>query len=253
MFTRLLGLAVTEVAPDTDKGNEAMRKLIAILAFATFSICGFAQAGWSCQALTDDVARWNEIKAPVSSKNKKAAEALSKEFGLNSSGKLSVDYVIQCTDSIGEDRIMNAVEAWLAELFPNADNSLLASNKKNNSVVVRGMSLGKVGEAADLFSVSVINATFEVEIYVKVNRVRIIMRSNQYKVVKYMNGSIVQNYTIAMSDTYPFNLKSDHKDSYAMAYINTYAAFFNDANWLVKYLNTNAVESSAPSAVGDDW
>lgn len=231
-----------------------MKKIFAILALIAFSIDGFAQDKWSCQALTDDIAKWNKaMNSPIGKNNKKAAAVLSKTFGLNSSGRLSVDYIIHCTDSIGENRIMNAVEAWLGELFPNADNSLLASNKNENSVIVRGMTLGKVGEAEDVFSVSRVNATFEIEVYVKVNRVRVIMRANQYKVVKYTDGEMTQNYTTAMSDTYPFNLKSNHKNSYAMAYIKTYSKLFNTAKWLIDYLNTNAADSSAPSVVDDDW
>ena len=230
-----------------------MRKLLMLSLLSLFSMFAYSQTEWTCKALSDDITKWNEIHKPLASKNKKAALALSNVFGVNKSGKLSVDYVILCNDSIGEAKIMNAVEAWIGELFPNANNDLLTSNKNDNSIVIRGMTLGKVGEATDFFSYNVINATLEVEIYVKVNRVRIIMRSNQYKVVKAMDGKIVQNYTIAMSDTYPFYQQSDHKDSYAMAYINTFSKLINTSKWLVDYLNANVKEETKSSAVGDDW
>ena len=166
-----------------------MRKLLMLSLLSLFSMFAYSQTEWTCKALSDDITKWNEIHKPLASKNKKAALALSNVFGVNKSGKLSVDYVILCNDSIGEAKIMNAVEAWIGELFPNANNDLLTSNKNDNSIVIRGMTLGKVGEATDFFSYNVINATLEVEIYVKVNRVRIIMRSNQYKVVKAMDVS----------------------------------------------------------------
>lgn len=230
-----------------------MKKLFLTFLLAVSSISSFAQAEWTCQTLTDDIAKWKELKAPFEGKNKKAAEALKVSFGLNSSGKLSADYVITCTDSIGEERIMNAVEAWLAEVFPNANNSLLASNKTSNSVVIRGMSLGKVGEAADIFSNNTISATFEIEVYAKANRVRVIMRSNQYTIVKTIDGKVVENYTTAMDSAYPFDPKSAHKDSYAMAYINTYEQFFSTTEWLVNYLNQNVQGAQGASSIGDDW
>lgn len=231
------------------------KRFLSLLCLVFVSFAASSQNLWSCQSLSSDISKWNEIKTPFGSKNKKAATALCTTFGLNNSGKLSVDYVIQCEDSIGEEKIMNSVEAWLAELFPKADNSIIASNKNDHSVVVRGMSMGKVGEALDFVSMNTIRAAFEIEVYVKVNRVRVIMRSNEYKVTKTSNsnGAILERYSTAMANAFPFNQKSDHKDSYAMAYLNTYSNFFNYAGWLVNYLNANCTATTNSPTVSDDW
>lgn len=231
------------------------KRMFLLLSLAMISLSASSQNKWSCESLAKDIAKWNEVKSAAGTKNKKTATALVQYFGLNNSGKLSVDYVIQCEDSIGEEKIMNSVEAWLAELFPKADNSIIASNKNDHSVVVRGMSMGKVGEALDFISMNTIRAAFEIEVYVKVNRVRVIMRSNEYKVTKTSNsnGALLERYSTAMANAFPFNQKSDHKDSYAMAYLNTYSKLFNYAGWLVNYLNANCTATSNSPTVGDDW
>jgi hypothetical protein len=59
----------------------------------------------------------------------------------------------------------------------------------------------------------------------------------------YANIGTIESGTISISGTFPFNKNSDHKDAYAMAFINTIGKLLNLADGFLGYLNKHVSDS----------
>lgn len=204
----------------------------------------FAQE-FSCQKLVDDVTRFNETKM---SNNKKWATLLLKEFPLSSDGNISFKYNIEASDTIDIKRAMEVTHNWIKQVSKYPEETI----KDIDTIKHVFTCVFNYGDAAEYYSMAAatfIQALIDVKVEISEKEVVIKSRARQYELrgVNYYTGS--KNEFVGIDAAYPVNEKKDHKESYAMAFINTNSRIIGVCKEYFLWLQSHYIEEKDK----EDW
>ena len=213
-------------------------------------ISGNAQV-YSCEQLQKDIQSWNTLK---NSNNTKWATAIMNKgmYKTNIDGSFEYVYIFQTTDSVDIPTLRKIGFDYIEYVF-NIDNSTRANietNSPQDGVIFKGKVTG-VGEFFGFGEYNRINANVYFDIRFKPNRIRFSVKVQEYQVLKTSGAALVQNRIVYVKDCFPINQKSDHKKSYAMAFVNSNSNCLNFAHRYLDYLNKH-IKESQPTKV-EDW
>lgn len=195
-----------------------MKRFISILIIGLVTTIGcFGQIEFNCDGIQKDNEIFNSTKV---SNNKKWAAAVLKAFPLSNDGNISYKYVITPSDTIDVDRAMTVTHNWFKQVFKNPEESI----KDIDTVKHVFTCVANYGDAAQLYGLA--GATFiqcpiDLKVEISDNQIVVKMRARQYELrgVNYYTGA--QAELISITAAFPVNDKNGHKESYAMAFINT--------------------------------
>lgn len=194
-----------------------MKKLMII--FALFMYVGALMAqSFSCDKILSDVSKFN--KSQLSS-NKKWAVAVLKDFPLSTDGNISYRYILTPSDSIVDvERAMTVTHNWLKQIFKKPDESIKEIDTDKH-VFTCVCNYGDAAQYYGLGGATFIESPIDLKIEIYEENIVIKMRARQYALrgVNYYTGA--QKELISISAAYPVVTDKDHKESYAMAFINT--------------------------------
>lgn len=206
---------------------------------------------YTCEQLQKDIQSWNTLKT---SNNTKWATAIMNKgmYKTNVDGSFEYVYIFQTTDSVDIPTLRKIGFDYIEYVF-NIDNSTRANietNSPQDGVIFKGKVTG-VGEFVGLGEYNKINANVYFDIRFKPNRIRFSIKVQEYQVLKTSGAALVQNRIVYVKDCFPINQKSDHKKSYAMAFVNSNSNCLNFAHRYLDYLNKH-IKESQPTKV-EDW
>ena len=206
---------------------------------------------YTCEQLQEDIEFWNKL---MNSNNTKWALAIRDKgmYKTNTDGSFEYVYILQTTDSVDIPTLRKIGFDFIVYAF-NISNSTRAdieTNSPQDGVIYKGKITG-VGEFIGFGEYNKINANVHFDIRFKSNRIRFSVKIQEYQVLKTSGGSLVENRMVYVKDCFPLNEKSDHKKSYAMAFVNSNSNCLNLAKRYLDYLNKH-IKESQPTNV-EDW
>ena len=207
---------------------------------------------YSCEKLEKDIKAWNLC---INKKNNtKWANAILEQgaFQQNVDGSFEYVYILNCTDSVDIKALRNISFNYISTQF-NTDNALRAdmeTNSPTDGLIFQGKLL-TIGEYTGFAEYNKINGNVYFDVRFKSDRIRFSVKVQDYQVIKYFDGTLVENYTVSVNECYPINPESNHKKSFAMAFINANSKCLNFANTYLEYINKQ-VKVSQPTDV-EDW
>lgn len=230
------------------------RFYLVLIAFVCATLCN-AQLSFSCSQISLDTSKWNEIAAGNKKDNVKWANAIkdSGTYKLNADGSLEYVYIIEASDTIDMKVLREKTFDYICYYFKmdNESRANMVTNSEGDGVFFKGK-FKNIGEFIGFGETNHIHANMTFNIKFKPNRIRFSLKIEDYQVLKIgSKGEIYQNRNVYLSTTYPLNEKSDHKKSYAMAFINGNSKCMNYAKYYVDYLNKHVAVSS--QKVEEDW
>lgn len=228
-----------------------MNKFILFLCF-NFVCLNLCAQHYVCEKLEADIEAWNACTNKNS--NTKWATAILGQgaFKQNVDGSFEYVYILNTNDSVNIKTLRDISFNYIALNF-NTDNALRAdmeTNSPDDGVIFQGKLVG-LGDYTGFASYSKINGNVYFDIRFKPNRIRFSVKIQDYQVIKYFDGALVENYSVMVKDCFPINSESNHKKSFAMAFINANSKCLNYANSYLEYLNKNVKVSQAADI--EDW
>ena len=230
------------------------RTFITLLFLVCFTLCK-AQLSFSCNQILVDTGKWNEIAAANKKDNVKWANAIKDAgtYKLNADGSLEYVYIIEASDSVDMKLLREKSFDYICYYFKmdNESRANMVTNSEGDGVFFKGKFLN-IGEFDAFVATNHIHANMTFNIKFKPNRIRFSIKIEDYQVLKISSkGQVFENRNVYLSTTFPLNENSDHKKSYAMAFINGNSKCMNYAKYYVDYLNKHVVASS--QEVNEDW
>lgn len=227
-----------------------MKKIFAIIAFLICGITVFAQE-YSCNQLKADIKVWNEVQQK---NNTKWAIAIMEKglYKQNEDGSFEYVYILQGTKEASIETLRKIGFDYITYYFnmDNASRADMVANSSEDAVFFNGKLLG-VGDYVGFGEYNKINANIIFDIRFKPDRVRFCVKIQDYQVIKTSGASVLENRREYVHNCFPLNPDSDHKKSYAMAFINSNSKCLNYASLFLDYLNRNIVK--AQQTVVEDW
>lgn len=215
------------------------RLLLFVFVNTILSYC-FAQQVWHSQDYDAAQKKFDEVTAIYKKKgNKTWSLKLLETFPISSDKTIKHQYVIISDSMFNTDVISRVVSAWCKTKFPDAVTDIVSSRDQlriSGQLKGVGQTMGAAG--------TYINATEEVVIDIKGNRVRVTSR-----IINYVAGNWKGAEYNVPGDCFPVNPDASKKDSHAMAFINCHYNALLTFSTLIKYLNDN-VSTLKPD---DDW
>lgn len=228
--------------------------LLSVFILVCSTICN-AQVQFSCSQIVEDNQKWNELASNYKNDNVKWANGIKDTgtYKLNADGSLEYVYIIEATDTVDTTLLRERTFDYICFYF-NMDNESRANmvtNSEGDGVFFNGKFLD-IGEFVGFGETNHIHADMTFNIKFKPNRIRFSLKIEKYQVLKIgTKGEIYQNRNVYLSSTYPLNQESDHKKSYAMAFINGNSRCISYAIKYVMYLNQHFSETT--KAEEDEW
>lgn len=228
-----------------------MREFLFFLCLCFSSVVLNAQH-YVCEKLKEDIANWNLCTNKGS--NTKWAKAILEQgaFKQNVDGSFEYVYILRTNDSVNIKTLRNISFNYIGFHF-NIDNAVRAdmvTNSPEDGLFFQGKLLG-IGDFVGFGEYSKVNGNICFDIRFKPDRIRFSVKVQDYHVLKYFDGVLVENYTTLVKDCFPINPESNHKKSYAMAFVNANSKCLNYASKYLDYLNDN-VKISQPTDV-EEW
>lgn len=226
-------------------------KIISTIALS-FLMCMSVKAQvYTCDKLQEDITSWNKLK---NSNNTKWAIAIRDNgmYKTNADGSFEYVYIFNTNDSVDIPTLRKISFDYLGYVF-NIGNSTRAdieTNSPKDGVIYKGKVTG-VGEFVGFGAYNKINANVHFDIRFKANRIRFSVKIQEYQVLKTSGAALVENRMVYVKDCFPINENSDHKKSYAMAFVNSNSNCLNFAHRFLEYMNKH-VKESQPTNV-EDW
>lgn len=207
-----------------------------------------------CEKLSADIKAWNELTNKKD--NVKWANAIKNAnlYKQNADGSFEYVYILTTTDSVDIKTLRNISFNYIGYYFPNLTNALMAdmqTNSPEDGVVFKGR-FSDLGSFTGLTEVNKIHGNVVFDIRFKPNRIRFSIKIQNYQVIKATSHGIAENYTTYVNNCYPLNPDSNHKKSYAMAFINANSNCMNFANRYLSYINSNLQEQQQQTTI-EDW
>lgn len=208
---------------------------------------------FTCEKLANDIKSWNELTNKKD--NVKWANAIMNKglYKQNNDGSFEYVYILTTTDSVDVNTLRKIGFDFIGYKFANITNELrsdMMTNSPKDGVYFKGK-ITNVGIFDSFFEANHIHSNIIFDIRFKPNRIRFSIKVQNYQVVKVSSAGVTQNYTVYVNDCYPLNEKSDHKKSYAMAFINSNSNCMNYADSFVKYINSNLSNPEVKEL--EDW
>lgn len=230
---------------------EAKKMRLSFLTIMLLFCTSIFSQQFQCEKMHDDIKKWNEIKQPKN--NTKWANAIvsNKLFQQNSDGSLEYVYIFNSTDSFNIETIRKISFDFIGYEFPNLDNATRAdmqTNSPKNGLIFKGKIL-KLGIFNGMMEVNQIHGNVLFDIRFKPNRIRFSIKIQNYQVVKANSAGLAENYIEYINKCFPLNQESNHKKSFAMAFINANSNCLNYTKKYLDYLNTH-IKESQPT---DEW
>lgn len=225
-------------------------KLISIVLMLIMSISTNAQT-FKCEKIQSD---FDAIEKYKNSNFTKWANSVL-ENGLykpNADGSYEYVYILNSTDSFNISTLRKIAFDFIEYTFhtDNAQRSDMEINSPKDGVIFKGY-LNRVGSFVGFDGVNVINAAIHYDIRCKSNRIRLAIKIQDYQVIKTVGSSIVENRLVHVNKCFPLNSDSDHKKSYAMAFVKSNKGCVRDAISFLDFLNKHITENQ-PTNV-EDW
>lgn len=229
-------------------------KYLAILFFCLLGLSGKAQV-YTCEQIQKDVDSWNQIKK---TNNVKWAETIRDKglYKTDSDGSLEYVYILTTTDSVDISTLRKIGFDYIKHYFniSNSTQANMESNSPADGVIFTGI-IEKIGDHSGFATYNKINASIHFDIRFKPDRVRFSVKIQHYQVIKVAANSrataVVQNDIVNLSNCFPINPNSEHKKSFAMAFVNANAECLNYSHGFLNYLNKH-IKEKQPSAI-EDW
>ena len=206
---------------------------------------------YTCEQISRDVQLWNSLK---NGNNTKWANAIKAKgmYKTNADGSFEYVYILHTTDSVDIPTLRKIGFDFIEYIF-NIDNSTRAdieTNSPQDGVIYKGK-IHRVGEFVGFGEHNIINANVYFDIRFKPNRIRFSVKVQEYQVLKTVGAALVENRIAYVKDCFPINQNSDHKKSYAMAFINSNSGCLNFSDKYLTYLNKH-IKERQPTQV-EDW
>ena len=208
---------------------------------------------YTCEQLQEDIKSWNTLK---NSNNTKWANAIKDKgmYKTNTDGSFEYVYIFQTTDSVDIPTLRKIGFDFIEYVFNvnNATRADMETNSPEDGLIYKGM-VTNVGEFVGLGEYNKVNANVHFDIRFKTNRIRFSVKIQEYQVLKYSSstGAVVQNRMVYVKNCFPINPNSDHKKSYAMAFVNSNSSCLNFAHKYLEFLNKH-VKENQPTQI-EDW
>lgn len=228
-----------------------MKKLLFSILVSCLMIPVFSQE-YICPQITEDINKWNAIKNP--NNNTKWAKAIRQNnlYTLSEDGGLEYVYILQCDQDVDIEVLRQLSFDYVMHYF-NMDNGARAdmiANSTETSVYFKGK-LNRIGSYVGFGEYNCINADIVFDIRFKPNRIRFSAKILDYRVIKTSGASVLEDRVVVIKNTYPLFDLSDHKKSFAMAFINANSNCLNYANNYLEYINTNI--KKIQQKIDEDW
>ncbi len=224
-------------------------KQIIVTLMLAFGIQAQAQQ-FDCPKLFEDAKLWNTVKG---SNTKRAEEIKDKGlYKMDVNGSFEYVYIMNTKDSLNIPTMRKIGFDFISRYFnvSNATRADMETNSPDDGVVFKGL-FTKIGGYNSGFEYNQVDANVYIDIRFKPNRVRFSITVQDYKVLKLSSVTSSNFKQVYVSDCFPINPKSDHKKSYAMAFINANSKCMNYAAFFLDYLNKN-IKKEQPTNV-EDW
>jgi len=228
-----------------------MKKIFYLTLMLISSITTTAQ-NFSCEKLVKDINIWNSF---TQNNNTKWANEIkdNRLYKQNADGSFEYVYIFNCNDSLDIKTLRNISFNYISYYFhvDNATRADMETNSPDNNVYFKGKIKG-LGEFIGFGEFNKINGNIIFDIRIKPNRIRFSVKIQDYHIIKTgYDGQIYENYTEYVNKCYPLNPNSNHKKSYAMAFVNANAKCLNYAKYFRDYLNKN-IKQPQPT-IDEDW
>ena len=170
----------------------------------------------------------------------------------NEDGSFEYVYIFKGDKEVKVETLRKIGFDYIAYYFnmDNATRADMVANSSEDAVFFQGKLLG-VGDYVGFGEYNKINANIIFDIRFKSDRVRFCVKIQNYQVIKTSGASILENKNAYVNDCFPLNPDSDHKKSYAMAFINSNSKCLNYANRFLEYLNKNVKKTE--ETIIEDW
>ncbi|MBO5252061.1 MAG: hypothetical protein J6B31_08760 [Bacteroidaceae bacterium] len=228
-----------------------MNKLIFFFCFNFIYLNLYAQQ-YICDKLKEDIEAWNACTNKNNTTKWAIAILEQGAFKQNADGSFEYVYILSANDSVNIKTLRDISFNFIALNF-NTDNALRAdmeTNSPDDGLIFQGKLVG-LGDYSGFATYNKINGNVYFDIRFKPNRVRFSVKIQDYQVIKYFDGALVENYSALVKDCFPINEESNHKKSFAMAFINANSKCLNYANAYLEYINKNVKASRAADI--EDW
>lgn len=212
-----------------------MRKIILLVAMLLISIASVAQK-FECMDFVSKLSKWNNTEV---SGNKRWAKEAIKEFPLNVDGDIYYKYAVTNGLNKTTKEMIEISNGFLKSIL-NLDKGAEIKVDTINNICYGEGKWANVGQVTGLYNATIIHA--ELKIRIKVYKDSLTF---EIKVPHYILGAFdlfkngTESNLISPINVFPSNLDSDHKDSYAQAFINCNAYSFNTMSNFLSYLNTH--------------
>ena len=180
---------------------------------------------FECPKVFEDAKVWNSVKG---SDAKRAVELKDKGiYKMDVNGSFEYVYIMTTTDSLSIPTMRKIGFDFIARHFnvSNATRADIETSSPDDGIIFKGF-IPKIGGYNSGFEYNQVDASIYLDI-----------RSSSKQVY--------------VSDCFPINENSDHKKSYAMAFLNANSKCMNYAYFFLDYLNKN-IKQQQPTNI-EDW
>lgn len=185
---------------------------------------------FDCSEFFYDVKRFNSLEYMG---NKSWAKAIINLNKMNQDKAIEWQYVINAQDTIDEKQFMNTIKKWQKQAFTS---DKVVKEETERSILFEAYS-PQAAFITGYMSATSISVNLLLKIEIKENRFRITGNVNHYNMGS-ANLSGPESKSYIPGTVYPFE-KTNHKESFSMAYINSNARLINLIDSFLKYLNSN--------------
>lgn len=225
-----------------------MNKIIILLSLLTISLFVKGQnlAQFNSESFTSDLLKFNSL-AKKNMGSKKWSTELIKLFPLDENNCIHYKYDIFYADSeISKKFVFDKSLIWVNQNFDVTHGATITADTTNYSIIAIGQ-WGSVGQHYGL-GATIIHVPMKMRIRIQQNKLTVEIKVQNYRMGS-MNlyGKGIESALVAVSSVYPLNQKSDHKDSYAMAFINSNSNSLNTISNFLSFLNKSDVN------INDNW
>lgn len=233
--------------------NTNPMKHLLLIVFTLIGSYVFSQ-NFSSYKVSEDYNKLLELKKKFGRNNQKWALALNDEFGVDKNGAIHLDYVIESDTTFDISTAMECSLKYFEYAFSNK-SSIKRCDYEAGVIIGSGKyyNIGQYNINAIYYAKTVkIHAEVDIIIRFKEGKIRIEAMIRHFNLIS--GDSLMQgnNTLVTIANAFPCNPKSDNKNAYAMAFINSFANCYGMIVDYVKFMNNN-YKDSITIDTNDDW
>ncbi len=223
-----------------------MKKVFLMMVMFTVVLVCNAQ-NVMCETFKTDYDAWEAMMKKYKPRGNKAwAMKLTERFPLNADGCIEAKYVVNLPREINisdmEDYLTNWINLEIKNGTPIVD--------KVNHILNISAQLLTIGRHMSLASYTSIDSEIDIRVEIKENRVRLTVLIPRYTLTSGSLGGH-EAHLIRIGDCYPWKKDGDHKNSYAMAYINAQATALEKVKSFMTFMEKH--QNKIEAGVDDNW